>query len=227
VINYLGSLAVHVPDPENPDPSVDRDLFGFDEIVAHLDLSRIGPSGKIVDLDRLNWINGQYIRRLSIAEFGDRVRPFMEAAGFGDVDQQKLAAALPLEQERIKRLSEAPEVLSFFFRDEPYEPRLLIPKGVDKERTLEILQSARQAVEVVAAEDPRWSADALKDALWPLAQQLGVKPGQMFGAGAIRVAVTCRIVGPPIFESMEILGPETVKRRLNLAIEKLVAYQAT
>lgn len=225
VINYLGALAVHVPDPDNPDPSIDRDLFGFEEIVEHLDLTRIGLSGKILDLDRLNWLNGQYIRRLSVAEFKQRVQPYMDAAGFGDVDEQTLAGALPLEQERIKKLSEAPEVLSFFFRDDPYDAKLLIPKGLDKQRTLEILQAARQAVEDLASEGPNWTTDTLKEALWPLAEALGVKAGQLFGAGAVRVAVTGRVVGPPIFESMEVMGPNTVKRRLDAAIEKLTAYE--
>lgn len=226
VINYLGGLAVHVPDPDNPDPSIDRDLFGFEDLVEHLDISRIGPSGKIVDLDRLSWANGQYIRRLSVPEFKRRVTPFMLKAGLAEeMDEQTLAAALPLEQARIKRLGEAPEVLGFFFHDDPYEAKQLIPKGLDKARTLEILHAARQAVEDLANEGPAWTADALKEALWPLAELLGVKTGQLFGNGAVRVAVTCRSVGPPIFETMEVLGPATVKRRLDAAIEKLTTYE--
>lgn len=225
VVNYLGNLVAFVPDPNNPDPSIARELFGLEEIAQNLDLAKIGPSGKIIDLPRLEWLNGQYIRRFSPHEFRRRVRPFMERAGLGNVNQGTFDKALPLEQERVKKLSEVPEVLAFFFKDEDYETKQLIPKGLDKERTLEILQAARQAVEDVAAEGPGWTTDALKEALWPLAEGLGVKAGQLFGAGAVRVAVTCRITGPPIFETMEALGPDTVKRRLDAALEKLKAFE--
>ena len=226
IVNYLGNLIAFVPDPGNPDPSIARELFGLEEIAAHLDLSKIGPSGKIIDLPRLEWLNGQYIRRLPLDEFRRRVLPYMAAAGMADVDQDTLAGALPLEQERIKRLSEAPQVLSFFFQDEEYDPKLLIPKGLDKQRTLEVLEAARQAIEDLAKEGPGWTAAPIKEQLWPLAEALGVKTGQLFGAGAVRVAVTSRIVGPPIFETMEVLGPDTVRRRLDAAIEKLRGHES-
>ena len=190
IINYLGNLVAFVPDPGNPDPSIACELFGLEEIAKNLDLSKIGPSGKIIDLPRLEWLNGQYIRRLSPEEFWLRAQPFLEAAGLAGVDQAMVAKALPLEQERIKKLSEIPHVLGFFFRDEEYEAKQLIPKGLDKARTLEVLAAARQAVEQVATEGPVWDAEALKEVLWPLAESLGVKTGQLFGAGAVRVAVT-------------------------------------
>jgi glutamyl-tRNA synthetase len=216
-------LVAFVPDPQNPDPSIARELFGLDEIAKHIDLSKIGPSGKIIDIPRLEWLNGQYIRRLTPLEFKRRVEPFMRDVA--NLDEQMLGKALPLEQERLKRLAEAPDVLGFFFRDEEYEPAILIPRGLDRARALEILQAARHAVEDVWKEGPGWTAAALKEALWPLAEALGVKTGQLFGAGAVRAAVTCRLVGPPMFETMEALGPETVARRLDAAIEKLGAYR--
>ncbi len=223
IVNYLGNLVAFVPAAENPDPSIARELFGLEEIARHIELREIGPSGKIIDIPRLEWLNGQYIRRMSLAEFKRRVEPFM--AEVPNLDADTLEKALPLEQERLKRLAEAPEVLGFFFADEEYEARLLIPRGLDRERTLEAIQAARQALEDLHREGPGWSAHALREALWPLAETLGVRTGQLFGAGAIRAAVTCRLVGPPIFETMEALGPETVRRRLDAAIEKLVSYE--
>ena len=223
IVNYLGNLVAFVPDSQNPDPAIARELFGLAEIAQHLELREIGPSGKVIDIPRLDWLNGQYLRRMSAAEFKQRVEPFM--ADVPDLNAETLAKALPLEQERLKRLVDAPEVLGFFFRDEEYETKQLIPKGLDRERALVALQAARQALEDLFKEGPGWTAVALKEALWPLAETLGIKTGQLFGAGAIRAAVTCRLVGPPIFETMAVLGPETVLRRLDAAIEQLVAYQ--
>ncbi len=227
VVNYLGNLVVLVPDPNNPDPSIRREFFGFDEIVQYLDLAKIGPSGKILDLERLDWLNGQYIRRMSIAELMDRVRPFMEAAGLPVAGDPRFPAALALEQERIKRLSEAPQALSFFFRDEEYDPKLLIPRGADKERALELLRASLEVVRDLASHESDWTARHLETAFRALAERLGLhtgkERGQLIGAGVVRVAVTGRTVGPPLFETMEILGPQTVLRRMEQALARLEA----
>jgi glutamyl-tRNA synthetase len=228
VVNYLGNLAVLVPDPERPeDSSVRRELFAFEDIVAHLDLARIGPSGKILDLDRLDWLNGQYIRRMALGELEDAVRPYMEAAGLHVAGDPRLPRALALEQERLKRLSEAPAVVSFFFRDEDYDPRLLIPKGADRQRALELLVAARQAAADAAGEPDGWTAAALEARFRALAEALGLRTGrergQLIGAGVVRVAATGRTAGPPLFESMELLGAETVQRRLDAALDRLRA----
>jgi glutamyl-tRNA synthetase len=226
VLNYLGNLAVLVPDPERPaDASVRRELFGFAEIVEHLDLSKIGRSGKILDLERLDWLNGQYIRRLSLGELQDLVRPFMEGAGLHVAGDPKLPRALALEQERLKRLAEAPFVLSFFFRDEEYDPHLLIPKGLDQPRALELLSAAREEAAEIAAQRAEWTAPTLEARFRALAERLGLhsgrERGQLIGAGVVRVAVTGRTVGPPLFETMEVLGAETALRRMDAALQAL------
>jgi glutamyl-tRNA synthetase len=226
VLNYLGNLAVLVPDPEHPeDPSVRRELFGLDEIVEHLDLSKIGRSGKILDLERLDWLNGQYIRRLSLGELQDLVRPFMEGAGLHVAGDPKLPRALALEQERLKRLAEAPFVLSFFFRDEEYDPHLLIPRGLDQPRAVELLLAAREEAAEIAAQGAEWTAPTLEARFRALAERLGLhtgrERGQLIGAGVVRVAVTGRTVGPPLFETMEVLGAETVLRRMDAALQAL------
>jgi glutamyl-tRNA synthetase len=219
VVNYLGNLVALVPDPEHPeDSSIRRELFGFEEIVEHLDLSKIGPSGKLIDLERLDWLNGQYIRRLPLDGLQRLVLPFMEGAGLDVAGDPKLPRALALEQERLKRLAETPQVLSFFFRDEEYDPRLLIPKGVTRERALELLLAAAGEAQQVASEPGGWTAPNLEARYRALAERLGLQSGrergQLIGAGVVRVAVTGRTVGPPLFETMEVLGPETVRRRM-------------
>jgi glutamyl-tRNA synthetase len=228
VLNYLGNLAVLVPDPERPDdPSVRRELFGLDEIARHLDVSKIGPSGKLLDLERLDWLNGQYIRRLTIGELQDAVRPFMEAAGLHVAGDPRLPRALVLERERLKRLSEVPHVVSFFFRDEDYDPKLLIPKGADRARAVELLRAAHQEAGAAASAPEGWTAPALEARFRALAERLGLRSGrergQLIGAGVVRVGVTGRTVGPPLFETMEVLGPETVQRRLGAALDALLS----
>jgi glutamyl-tRNA synthetase len=227
-VNYLGNLLVLVPDPAHPDdPSIRRELFGFPEIAAYLDLSRIGPSGKIFDLERLDWLNGQYIRRLSVGELMDLVRPFMEAAGLHVAGDPRFPRALALEHERLKRLAEAPQVLSFFFREEDYDPRLLIPRGADRARALELLSAAREEAEAVAESPQGWTAANLEAHYRALAERLGLhsgrERGQLIGAGVVRVAVTGRTVGPPLFETMEVLEADVVRRRMDVALDRLLS----
>ena len=142
----------------------------------------------------------------------------MEGAGLHVAGDPRCRRALALEQERLKRLAETPQVLSFFFRDEEYDPRLLIPKGVGRERALELLLAAAEEAQQVAAAPEGWTAPSLEARYRALAERLGLhsgrERGQLIGAGVVRVAVTGRTVGPPLFETMEVLGPETVRRRM-------------
>lgn len=227
VLNYLGGLAVHVPDPDNPDPSVDRELFGFDDICQHLDLTRIGRAGKIVDLNKLTNLNGHYIRRLPLDELQTLVEPYMAAAGLAIADHPTFPDALALEHERLKRLAEAPQVLSFFFREEDYDARLLVPKGADQDRARVLLQAALDTARQVAGDDAGWTAAALEAAYRHLAEILGLNTGklrgQLIGAGVVRVAVTGRAAGPPLFETMEVLGAETCLQRMAVALSRLEA----
>jgi glutamyl-tRNA synthetase len=218
VLNYLGNLIAFVPDPENPAPGVARELFGFDEIAAHFNLGSIGPSGKVVDLDRLDWLNGQYVRRMGLDELATRVAPYMVAAGFDVIASPMYRAALALEHERIKRLSEAPKALAFFFRDEEYDPAILVPRGLTALGALELLVGAIGVCEA-AVDAGDWSVGGLDDRFRAHAEALGLSTGKLRGQlfGVVRVAATGRTATPPLFDTMAVLGAATVVRRLGIA----------
>ncbi len=234
LLNYLGNLAVLVPDPEHPDdPSVRRELFGFEEIARHLDIERIGPSGKLIDLERLDWLNGQYIRRLPLDELQRLVLPFMEGAGLHVAGDPTLPRALALEQERLKRL-----------RGDPAGALLLLPRRGVRPPPADPQGGRPGAGPGAAARRRRggaagsrasralrgWTAPNLEARYRALAERLGLhsgrERGQLIGAGVVRVAVTGRTVGPPLFETMEVLGPETVRRRMAEAGDALRALPA-
>jgi len=105
LLNYLGQLAVVVPDPQRPGAA--QELFGLAEVAQHLDFSKMSSAGPVVDLEKLNWLNGQYIRALPLEELARRVRPFLEQAGLSVPDDSRLLVILRLEQERLRRLAEA------------------------------------------------------------------------------------------------------------------------
>ena len=119
----------------------------------------------------------------------------------------------------MKRLDEAPELLSFFFAGQPSpETKDLVPKGVSQQQVVDALSTT---VERLDGADS-WTDEAVEAVLRPMAEELGLKTGQLFGA--IRVAVTGRAVSPPLFATMVALGRERCMTALRAAVATLVEH---
>ncbi len=207
LLNFLALLGWSMPDG--------REVFSFDEFVQEVSLDRISTSGPIFDLNKLDWLNGHYIRQLSLDELAGRVQPFLERIGIVAEDPP-LAAALPLIHERLKRLAEAPELLGFLYQPAgDYDPKLLVPKGLDAAATRELLGASI----ALASSAPSFAHAELETAFRALAAERGVKTGQLFMT--LRVACTYSTVSPPLFETMEVLGRERVVARLEAAAARL------
>ncbi len=192
--------------------SPDTDLFTREQAIAKFDLRDINPSPGALPLSKLDWMNGHYIRSLSAPDLTERLIPFLsEDLGIPDADLRAhpaLPIIVPLIQERIKRLDEAAELVDFAFVDEiAYEPEMLIAKGLDAAQSLAALEAAHRVIESLP-----FTEEALEPALRALAEQLGLKPGQLFGI--LRVALTGKAVAPPLFGSMMALGREQALVRL-------------
>lgn len=201
------------------------EIFSRGELEKHFDLDGVNKSPAIFNADKLAWMNGLYIRRLPPAELAERIVPFLERpqadGGLPDsvvrpLDTARVATLTPLIQERLKRLDEAPELLSLFFEGLP-SPAAgdLAPKGLSAEQTANALQAVLDRLEAVA----EWEENALEDLLRPMADELGLKTGQLFGA--IRAAVTGRTVSPPLFATMVALGPNHCMEAMNNAVATL------
>ncbi len=206
MINFLALLGWAYDDK--------TEIFSREELVRLFSLEKLGHAPGIFSYEKLDWMNGDYIRRLSAQELADRSVPFVEKV-LGGLDlrqRQQLRDLMPALRERIKKLSEVAAMVDFLFaKDLTYDPTLLVAKGSD-------LPTARRGLTVVAATLsglPAWDAPALEAALRPLAEELGQKPGAFFGT--VRVAVTGRAVSPPLFETMAVLGRDATLARLEKA----------
>jgi glutamyl-tRNA synthetase len=197
-------------------PGDNRELFTLDEMAAEFDLARVNKNAARFDVQKLESINGDKIRELDPADFAQRIIPFLRAASLVDdppsaAQAAVIAAAAPLIQGRISKLTDAPGMLGFLLVDEAdfaVNPddgaRALGPDAAP------VLQAARDALAGLDS----WTADAIRDALQAaLVDGLGLKPRAAF-AGAVRVALTGRRVGPPLFESIELLGRDRTLARL-------------
>ena len=198
----------------------DREVFTVEETITRFSLERINPAGGKFPFDKLVWLNGQWMQRLEVDDLVGRLVPLLNDVGL-DVDEGVLRQVVPLVQERLKTLPEIVEWAGFFFRDEVSpDPADLIGKKMTTESTLEVLGGSHD--KLVALEG--FSADNLDAELRALAEEMGLKPGQVFGV--VRVAVSAQKVAPPLFETLEIVGRETVLARL-VAAQALLEGQAT
>ena len=201
-------------------PGDNRESFTLDEMAAEFDLARVNKNPAQFDVRKLEAINGDKIRALDPADFVQRIIPFLHRARLvGDppsaAEAAVIAAAAPLIQGRISKLTEAPAMLGFLLVDETafaVDPedgaRSLGPDAAP------VLKAAHDALAGLGS----WTYEEIRNVLEAaLVEGLGLKPRAAF-AGALRVAITGRRVGPPLFESIELLGRERTLARLARAL---------
>jgi glutamyl-tRNA synthetase len=209
LLNFLALMGWSMPDG--------REQFGFQDVVRNFSFDRVSTTSPVFDIEKLEWLNGVYLRSLDLEEFVRRAEPFLTKSGPATSGlRQRLEPVLPDIQERTKRLSELPEATSFFFQDEvDYPSELLIGRKSSSEEARRMLSAALEVIERV----PTFEAEALDAAFHALAERLEVRAGTLFTP--IRVAVTGRTQAPPLFTTLEALDRETVARRIRCALEKL------
>jgi glutamyl-tRNA synthetase len=215
LVNYLALLGWST--------GTEEEILGLEELQSRFSLEHVHSGGAVFDRERLEWLNGQWIRRLEPADLVDRLEPFLEAAlDAGRIDRvpsaDELIALLPIIQDRLPRLDAITDLAGFLWVDgvEP-DAALLVPKRWDAATTLEGLTAALAAIENVGS--LTFEADELEPPLRALAEARGWKAGDLFMA--IRVAVTGRTATPPLFDSLVALGRERVLARMVAAITAL------
>ncbi len=196
------------------------EIMPVQQIIDNFSLERISKTAAIFNIEKLDWMNGSYIRALSLEEFTDRAKPFLEAGvpEAAAYDRDYVKNALALVQERVKKLGELrdqPELTRFFFfANLEYHAIDLVGKGLTPATTRHALESSLDRLERLE----KFEIEAMEESLRALATELGLKPGQLFGC--LRVAVTGQSVSPPLFQTMAVLGRERTLQRIREAIAK-------
>ncbi|HEX7225462.1 MAG TPA: glutamate--tRNA ligase [Candidatus Limnocylindria bacterium] len=204
-------------------PGTEEEVFSLDELTRRFELDKVHKGGAIFDRERLDHLNGVYIRALSDDALALRLRPWIPAA----VADDGLRRLVPLVKERLVRLGDAPELLAFVWEPDAtvagwYDAPTLAPRKGTVEDARRAHDAARDAL---AAIDPAdFAADHLEATARAAAEAAGMKAGDFFSP--IRVAVTGRTVSPPLFDSLELLGRDRALARIGLALEKLGAVPA-
>jgi glutamyl-tRNA synthetase len=190
------------------------------QMIDNFSLERMGKTAAAFNQEKLDWMNGVYIRSLAVEDLTNRVLPFLEKHLPPEVERPLDAAYVgliaPLIQPRINTLKDAAVYADFFFVDKlEYDSSMLIGKKMTAEVVLAALKGAEEKLSSLETFDQ----NLLEDTLRRLAEALGIKAGQLFNP--LRVATTAREAAPPLFETMAVLGKERCLKRIKVAISKL------
>jgi nondiscriminating glutamyl-tRNA synthetase len=196
-------------------PGTEEEIFSLDELSRRFELEHVHKAGAVFDSDRLDYLNGVYIRSLTDAQLALRLRPFLPDA----LDDDSVLRVVPLIKERLVRLADAPELTAFLTESDAqvsglYEVEALVPKGRSAADAAMALTAGRDAIAELTEAD--FAADVLEGRCRQAAEAMGWKAGEFFRP--LRIAITGRSVSPPLFGSMELLGRERVLARLDAAL---------
>jgi glutamyl-tRNA synthetase len=185
-------------------------IMSRDELIARFSLDRIVPSPATFDYEKLDWLNGMYLRALSPDEYADELVRFLRDEGY-DWDESLVRRAAPIVQEKIERFGQFPDFAGFLFREIDPQSATTLNGGVP------VVTAAREELERV---EP-FAAPEIEAALRSLAARLELSPRKAFEP--IRIAVTGSKISPGLFESIELLGKEETLRRLTAAAGRATA----
>jgi glutamyl-tRNA synthetase len=186
LLNYLALLGWN--------PGTEQEIFTFDELVRLFSFERVQHGGARFDWEKLNWINGEYIRALSDEELTRRLRPFLP-----QLDEATILRAAPALKTRLTKLADAVSLLDYLWTDPP--PPALEPEAV-----------ARVRAAMAALQDVEWEPAAIHEALMAVVEASGLGPNKTFMP--IRLAVTGKKISPPIDYTLALLPKEAAMSRL-------------
>lgn len=207
IINYIALLGWS--------PTSNQEIFTLEELAQEFDLNGISKSPSIFDMDKLTWMNAQYIRALEPQKFIELARPYLDESLGGGFDYELICSLI---QPRLETLAEIPQKVAFLKQMPDYNLDLYYHKKMktSAETSLPALLAARDALSKL--ED--FSIEAIHDTLIPLAERMGIKNGQLLWP--VRVAISGVAVTPGGANEIAcLLGKDETLRRLDFSIEKL------
>lgn len=206
IVNFLGLLGWH--------PKDEKEMFTLDELVREFDLKRVQKAGAVFNAEKLDWLNGQYIKRLSIEEFVELLKPFLREKNIAVPEEfvKKIAEA---ERDRMKTFRDFFVLTDFFFTLPDYDANLLIWKNEPVSRIKTVLEKISETIKNIESEN--FKREKLLDSLDGIVNE--------YGRGAVfwpfRAAVSGKSASPDPLVIAEILGKDETSRRIAVALNKI------
>ncbi len=208
IINFVAFLGWN--------PGDEREVFSLEELTKEFSLERVGKSGAVFNIEKLNWINQQQLRRKSNEELAIEVKALLEEKQIKVSSQEYLLKAIGLMKERVTLTKDFADFGGYFFED----PQSYDPAGKEKNWQPETGKQIALFTERLSTLG-EFTHQSIEQLTKIYAEELGIKTGKIIHA--TRLALSGRTVGPGLYEMMELLGKETCLRRLRRAVELLSA----
>ncbi len=212
MINYLALLGWSTPESQQ--------LFSREELIRSFNLERVGKSAAIFDPGKLEWMNGEYIRKLKPNQLAGLLIPYLRGKNWvkkriDPFTRKKILKVTELEQERIKVLSQITNLAGFFFKSDFEYDKALVDKRLKKDYVPSLLKKMRKRIGGLSL----FSEKNLERLIRDVAREFSLSPGEAFHP--LRVALTGKMKGPGLFELAVVLGKNEVLRRIDRAVEIL------
>ena len=199
-----------------------QEIFSLDELIDKFDLARVGKSGSVFDIKKLEWLNSHYINELDVSTRTDAVMPYWQAAGLIDTieDREKLEKIVEAVGERLNTLKDiVPQTSYFFTQDFEYDPKATKKwwgnSDVKKQKTCEMLTNLSQILEDTA----NFDLETIESSVWKYTDENDIK--RVAAMQSMRIALTGLSFGPSLFDIVVLLGREEVLKRLQRAVTDL------
>ena len=205
LINFIALMGCSMPE--------DREIFSLEEFARKFSLDRLNTTAPVFDMQKLEWMNGEYIRALDHEELARHIREFAPAAR--ELDDERMTKLIPIVIERLKTLADFEPLCAFLWTEVTPDPKLLVQKKQTKEECIEVLEGLMEVLTPIA----RWSAAEMEEAVREFTEGSDRKVRHVFMP--LRAAVTGKTATPPLFECMELVGRERSLARIKAAVEAL------
>ncbi|MCL4367428.1 glutamate--tRNA ligase [Patescibacteria group bacterium] len=203
ILNYMALISWTPPEG--------KEILTIAEMIKDFSLSAIHINNPIFDVTKLDWMNGEYIRKMSDEELTEKLQQFLT----DHPAKEKIGQVVPLIKERIKKLSDFVPLTDFLWEEPEYDLAIFEKIKVAQNNQLEVL---KQILETLENLTKPWDAKSFEQQFRQLADKLGVKHADIFQL--IRVAVSGQLVTPPLFESIQIIGEAKTVERIRLVIQR-------
>lgn len=201
LLNYLGRMGWSMPD--------EREKFTLDEMIAHFDIQRISLGGPIFDIEKLSWLNGVWIRELSVDDFAKKAQEW-------SFNKDYFSKIIPLLQERVETFSQITPLADFLFMGAiPLDTSLFESKKLSPDQVRQAMQLLLWKLEALR----QWQADRIMACVQGIADFLEVKLRDIMPL--VFVSITGKTSSLPVLQAMEILGPDLSRFRLRQALEAI------
>ncbi len=213
IINFIAFLGWN--------PGSERELFSLQELVKEFSLDKVGKSGAVFNLQKLDWFNKEYLKKMALPDLVQKARKFLMAdpdisslIGSKKYKDNDLANIIALERERITTLSELPGAIKFVFSLPEYKPELLVWKKSSKEELKNILPELKSILNTISVQ--LWNRDVLEQTVGDWLKEKGYTTGSVLWP--MRVALSGQENSPGPFEIAEVLGKDETIIRIETAV---------